>query len=191
MGRSGSSVGALGLACLLMLSMPSRGQTPALATPETKRPARPDNVFGALSFTSGREPIAVSADGLEFDYKAGVITYRGAVKATQGDMTLEADRLTITLADMGAGQLREVVASGHVRLAKGERWATAGEAVFDQRQRTAILRQGAVLHDGASRVEGDRIVVYLDEERSVVEGARNGGRVSAVLVPPSQQDDVP
>lgn len=169
----------------------AQAATPVTPGATASRPAGLENVFGALSFTAGREPISVTADTLEFDYKAGVIAYKGSVKATQGDMTLEADRLTITLASRNAGQLREVVASGRVRLAKGQRWATAGEAIFDQVQRTAVLRHGAVLHDGANRVEGDRVVVYLDEERSVVEGAEKGGRVSAVLVPPAQEDKTP
>jgi lipopolysaccharide export system protein LptA len=149
----------------------------------------PEGIFGSLSFTSGREPITVTSDGLEFDYKRRVLTYRGRVKATQGDMKLEADSLTIYLAEGAGSELREVVARGNVRLTKGERWATGGEAVFDQTRRTAVLSKNAVLHDGPSQVVGERVVVYLDEERSVVEGG-SGGRVTAVLVPPASDGNV-
>jgi lipopolysaccharide export system protein LptA len=41
-----------------------------------------------------------------------------------------------------------------------------------------------VLHDGPNEVVGDRVVVYLDEDRSVVEGGRK--RVKAVLFPGKQ-----
>ena len=44
-----------------------------------------------------------------------------------------------------------------------------------------MLSDDAVLHDGSNEVSGDRIVVYLDEKRSVVEGGT--GRVRAVLFP--------
>ena len=49
-----------------------------------------------------------------------------------------------------------------------------------------MLSQNAVVHDGPNEVSGDRIVVYLDEERSVVEGG--GGRVKAVLFPSKDRD---
>jgi lipopolysaccharide export system protein LptA len=77
-----------------------------------------------------------------------------------------------------------VVADGDVHLWKGTRWATAGRAVFDQTRRTAVLSRDAVLHDGPNEVSGERVVVYLDEQRSVVEGGN--GRVKAVLFPPHE-----
>jgi lipopolysaccharide export system protein LptA len=151
--------------------------------------ANPDSLLGALSFTAGHEPISLSADGLEFDYRARVLTYKGNVVAIQGDMKLESNVLTITLAESDAkgqsstNQLREVVATGNVRLSKGERTATAGRAVFDQARRTAVLSENAVLRDGPNQVTGERVVVYLDEARSVVEGGSR--RVQAVLFPPN------
>src|SRR3972149_5647506 len=36
-----------------------------------------DGLLGALSFTAGREPITLSADALEFDYRSRVLTYKG------------------------------------------------------------------------------------------------------------------
>jgi lipopolysaccharide export system protein LptA len=38
-----------------------------------------------------------------------------------------------------------------------------------------------VLHDGPNQIAGDRVIVYLDEDRSVVEGGDK--RVKAVLFP--------
>jgi lipopolysaccharide export system protein LptA len=151
-------------------------------TAQDHGPAQGDSLLGGLSFTSSREPISVSADRLEFDYRTRVLTYKGAVKATQGDMHLQSDTLTITLDEQSENRVKEVVAQGSVRLSKGTRWATGGRAVFDQLQRTAVLSDDAVLHDGPNQVSGDRVVVYLDEERSVVEGGN--GRVKAVLFPP-------
>ena len=118
---------------------------------------------------------------MEFDYRSRVLKYKGGVVATQGDMKLESTTLTVTLDAQVENRVKEVVADGQVRLSKGSRWATGGRAVFDQDHNTAVLSNDAELHDGANLIKGDRIVVYLNEERSVVEGGK--GRVEAVLVP--------
>lgn len=144
-------------------------------------------------FSNRKEPITVTSDTLEYDYKANVVVYRGTVQATQGDVTLRSDTLTVTLeraedasgADGvpsgGGSRLREIVAVGNVRIDNGTRWATGGRAIFDQGRRTLVLTEKPVLHDGQNEVAGDRVVVYLDEDRSVVEGGRK--RVKAVLYP--------
>ena len=155
----------------------------AAATPDAKPgDANRDSLLGSLSFSSSREPISVTADALEFDYRTRVLTYRGGVEATQGDMKVQSDTLTVTLDDQAKNRVKEVIAAGNVRLSQGERWATGGRAVFDQTTNTVILSQNAVLHDGPNEVSGDRVVVYLAENRSVVEGG--SGRVKAVLHPP-------
>jgi len=157
-------------------------------------------MFDVGEFGSSREPITVTSDSLEYDYKANVATYRGEVQAVQGKVRLRSDRLTVTLvrtgeqanhprepgkpevpATQGSARVREVVALGNVRIDQGTRWATGGKAIFDQGQRTLVLTDGPVLHDGPNEVAGDRVVVYLDEDRSVVEGGRK--RVKAVLYP--------
>jgi lipopolysaccharide export system protein LptA len=81
----------------------------------------------------------------------------------------------------GRVQLREVEATGSVRIDQGDRWATGGRAVFDQERRTLVLSENPVLHDGPNQIAGDRVVVYIDENRSVVEGGDK--RVKAVLFP--------
>jgi lipopolysaccharide export system protein LptA len=159
--------------------------TAAPAQPQTPAPssgAHRDSVLGGFGFSAGKEPITVNANTLEFDYKSGKLVYRGQVVASQGDMKLESDELTVLLDRAQEGKITEVVAEGDVRMSKGTRHATAGRAVFDQSKRQVVLSEHAVLHDGPNEVSGERVVVYLDDERSVVEGG--SGRVKAVLFPP-------
>jgi lipopolysaccharide export system protein LptA len=163
------------------LAQPARAATADHAA-RGARVEEADPLLGALSFGSSREPISVTAESLDFDYRSRVITYRGKVVATQGDMELQSQLLTVALDDGRGDRLKTVVAEGGVRLSKGSRWATGGRAVFDQTKRTVVLSEDAVLHDGPNQVSGERVVVYLDEQRSVVEGGE--GRVKAVLYPP-------
>jgi lipopolysaccharide export system protein LptA len=149
------------------------------------------------------QPITVSARTLEYDYKQNVVVYRGDVQAAQGDVHLRSDELTIRLVTAdgsktpatgtstdvaapttslgGRLQLREIVAAGNVRIDQGARWATGGRAVFDQSRRILLLTDDPILHDGPNQIAGERVVVYLDEDRSVVEGGKK--RVKAVLFP--------
>ncbi len=156
-----------------------------------------------------KDPITVTADNLEYDYKANVVVYRGSVEVVQGDVKLKSDNLTITLAATPAApkptgdapaepaaspepdasaRVQEIVATGNVRIDQGARWAVGGRAVFDQSKRTLILTETPVLHEGKNEVAGDRVVVYLDEDRSVVEGGRK--RVKAVLFPGKDGADI-
>jgi lipopolysaccharide export system protein LptA len=173
----------------------------AAAGAEPRPEAAKDRPFGVGELGRSKEPITVTADTLEYDYKANVVVYRGTVQATQGNVKLRSDTLTVTFTarpaagpagsdetapapldpDARAARVQEIVATGGVRIDQGTRWATGGKAVFDQAQRTLVLTDEPVLHDGPNEVVGDRVVVYLDEDRSVVEGGRK--RVKAVLYP--------
>jgi lipopolysaccharide export system protein LptA len=141
-----------------------------------------DSLLNALSFSSKREPISVSSDGLEFDYRTRVILYKGSVEVTQGDIKMHSETLRVILDEHAENRVKEVVAEGNVRVSKGTRWATGGRAEFDEAKHTVVLSNDAVVHDGSNEVSGSRIVVYLNENRSVVEGGN--GRVRAVLFPP-------
>jgi lipopolysaccharide export system protein LptA len=188
---------ALALVVFAGMARAQASAEPAAGAPAP--PARPSGGplgFGGLG--KSKEPITVISDNLEYDYKRNVVVYRGSVQVTQGDLKLVSDTLTITLqndkqdgkpepkpapAAGGAdnGRVQEIVALGNVRIDQGQRWAVGGRAVFDQGQRTLTLTQDPVLHDGQSEVAGDRVVVFLDEDRSVVEGGQK--RVKAVLYP--------
>src|SRR5947209_19267525 len=118
-------------------------------------------LFDAGSFGNKKEPIVITADTLEYDYKTNVVVYRGDVIAVQGETKVRSDTLTVTLAaqkndgppdaaDKGSQRLQEVVAVGHVRIDNGTRWATGGRAVFEQGTRTLVLTENPVLHEGAN-----------------------------------------
>ena len=165
-------------------------------TPEAKPADQKPGMFG-FGGARSKEPITITSDNLEYEYRDGVIVYRGEVLAVQGDVKIRSNELRITLArtedakgnskaacaldDTSTSKLQSVVASGSVRIDQGTRWAVGGKATFDQSNRTLVLTENPVLHDGPNEVAGDRVVVYLDEDRSVVEGGRK--RVKAVLFP--------
>lgn len=142
-------------------------------------------ILGQLSLSSSNEPITVRSDQLEFDYEANRVVYSGAVNVVQGDLMIDCKELVVNLARAGEQdnlELREVIAIGDVVITQGERKATGGRAVFDEQKRQITLLENPVLKDGLNEVSGERIVVYIDESRSVVESSPKK-RVSAILYP--------
>ena len=174
---------ATALAVSSLAGRSSGGEEAQAAIRQTPKEVEPgqDSLLNALSFSSKRDPISVAADGLEFDYRTHVLVYKGGVEVIQGDIKMQSQTLRVVLDDHAENRVKEIVAEGNVRVSKGPRWATGGRAEFDQAKQTVVLSDDAVVHDGSNEVSGDRIVVYLNENRSVVEGGT--GRVRAVLFP--------
>jgi len=148
-----------------------------------------DGLLESFSLSADRGPVHIESTSLEFEYRTGQLTYRGGVKVSQADLTLTSDVLSVSLDMKTTGRPREIVAQGNVRIVNGERVATGGRAVFDQQKQTITLSEAAVLRDGPNEVAGDRVIVYLDEQRSVVEGGND--RVRAVLFPSAAATPAP
>ena len=175
------------------------------------------NFADSLSMSSRHEPIHITSRTLEFRYEEKQIIYRADVTAVQGDVTIKSDLLTVTYEDIPpvtaasgkkepAGQdgttaqsenggsltskqrLKEIIAEGKVEIISGDRHATGKKAVFDERKRIVTLSGDAVLKEGENQVLGERVTVYLDEKRSVVDGGGGSGRVKMVLVPGQDGD---
>lgn len=158
--------------------------------------AKQPSPFGALDFASRKEPIHIRSHDLEFFYNEKRIVYRGSVVATQGDSTLKSNTLTVTYEDamtkaatQGEGanttqgqQIKEIVAEEDVEITSTTRRATCTKAVFSDASRTIILTGNAVLRDGTNEVTGQKVTIYVDEGRTMVEGS------PTMVLTPKQED---
>jgi lipopolysaccharide export system protein LptA len=204
------------LVLLLPLSgQPAAGEEKAAAAGQQGKAGSGASLVDSLSFTSRKEPIHIRSRDLEFRYDDKRITYRGDVVVTQGETVLKSDTLIVTYeepatekgatqpkpdntsSEKGAAQpkpqntssqqqIKEIVAEGKVDITSGDRHATAKKAVFTQATRTVVLSGNAVLQEGENRVAGEKVTVFLDEKRTVVEGGGEKPRVEMVV---SQQQE--
>jgi lipopolysaccharide export system protein LptA len=78
-----------------------------------------------------------------------------------------------------------VVATGNVKIVQLERRATSQKATFHQDENKMVLDGEAVIREGENVIRGERVIYYVDEERSVVEGGK-GGRVNTTITPPKK-----
>ncbi len=132
------------------------------------------------------QPLRISSQVLEADNKNRVILFRGNVLAKQGDLTIQADAARVYYDKKGEGtEIREIVASGNVKIYEGDRLATGNKAVLDNREQKIVLTEQPKVWQGKDMVSGEKITVFLNEDKSIVEGGPDR-RVEVILYPKSE-----
>ena len=183
------------LALLALAPDPGRAQNSQRkrAAPPATAPAAPAEKPRASaptktgdSKTDKSAPVTVDADQLESLQKEGLIIFTGNVVAKQDNSTQHADRMEVYL-DAGGDRIVRTVSTGSVRIiTKDCKMGTARRAeYYDAEQRVILIGNARVWQDD-NVVTGERITIYLAEDRSVVEAGRQE-RVKAVFYP--KKDD--
>jgi lipopolysaccharide export system protein LptA len=163
---------------------------------------RPNDVRGEPKPKIGIDragPIEIVSDRLEAYNEKRMIVFSGNAVATQGALTIRSDRLTLYYKDQqkpasrsnaepgNTGSLERVEGKGHVIITEGERVVTGDEAIFDQDSQKITMTGSAIMREGTNIIRGDRIIVFLNENRGVVESAENK-RVTATIYPGKEQE---
>lgn len=156
---------------------------------------------GGLNFAPGADqPIKISAvqGGVRRIPRGWESSYRGNVKVLQGDLTLTCDRLVVVYEERGKNEkgshvegrqgnlgrttdIKSITAEGHVKIVQDDRTALAGKAVYDNAQRTITLTEKPRLRQCGDMLEAEKIIFYLDENRSEFLGGKSG--ITGILTP--------
>lgn len=145
---------------------------------------------GESSRDLGSRPIDVAADRLSADNARNTVTFDGSVVARQGDVTLYADRIEAAYS-REAGAIDRIEAAGNVRFVQEGREARSPRATFHNLEQRVVLSGGATLRQGQNSVKGETLTIFLRENRSVVTGGKDGGRVQAVINPKGIVETLP
>jgi lipopolysaccharide export system protein LptA len=114
-------------------------------------------------------PVTITSDRMEGDFKAGVITFLDQVKVVRGEMILYADKV-VTYPKDGGEDLERVIATGHVKVISGNRTSVADRAEYLEEGEILLLTGNAKVTDENNTLTGPLIRVYLNEDRTEVEG---------------------
>lgn len=133
-------------------------------------------------------PITIISDRMESFDSGAVIIFSGNVKAFQGDVTVDADKLRISYRsgsrsdDEPAGNgIEQIQAEGAVVIMSERGVMTGDYAIFEYDQQTIVVTgDRARLEDGDNIVEGGRITWNMAEGRGMVDDLK-GGRVTATI----------
>ena len=163
---------------------PPPAAAPAPAAPSAAAPARPGPGGPGLGLMQGDRsgPVTVDADQLEALQKEGLVVFKGNVVASQNGSTQYADRMEVYLDPKGSGIVR-MISTGNVRVVTRDcLMGTAGRAeYYDAEQRVILVGNARVWREN-DVVTGERITIFLAEDRSLVEGGKQE-RVKAVFNP--------
>ncbi len=126
-------------------------------------------------------PLQVTSSSLEADGGLKQVVFVGNVVAVQGALTMHADKLIVRYAGQ-SHDVSQIEALGKVRIEKDGRVATAGRGIYEVGKGVVVLTRSPRVQQGVNSVEGDEIIFYLNEDRSVVK-SQAGSRVRAILTP--------
>ncbi|MFQ5843286.1 MAG: LptA/OstA family protein, partial [Thermodesulfobacteriota bacterium] len=137
-----------GLSVVIILSVLGGSLRPPAAEERAKRGL-------GFDFRESSQPIRIKSDGLEWDYKGHVVTFRGNVIANQEDVTLYSDRMVIYY-DETTSDVTQIVAEGAVRIVQLDRRATGEKAVFHNAEKKIVLTGRPVVRQGKNVVIGEK-----------------------------------
>jgi len=146
---------------------------PAPSGPTLTPPAAPAN--------EGKGgPVIVDSDSLESIQKEGLSVFKGNVVAKQNNSVQYADRMEVYM-DSKTDRIERVVSTGNVRIITRDcRMGTASRTEYYDAEQRVVLIGNARVWRGADIVTGERITIYLAEDRSLVEGGKQE-RVKAIF----------
>ncbi|MBI5047781.1 MAG: lipopolysaccharide transport periplasmic protein LptA [Deltaproteobacteria bacterium] len=133
------------------------------------------------------QPITITSNNMEARKKENVVIFKGDVIAQQKDYTLYSRELYIYYAE--GQEIKEMVAIGDVKMVQLNKVATGEKAVYNRETRVVVLTGNPQVEQDCDVVKGDKITIFLDEDKSLVEGGGNN-RVRAVVHPKDDKTKV-
>jgi lipopolysaccharide export system protein LptA len=130
------------------------------ATPGPGRPA-----------PKGREPVVITSKRMKADKLGDKVMFFDDVTLKKEDITLYSDQL-IVFYDVSTKGVKEIEALGNVVVRREGRVALANRALYYSREEKIVLTGDARIIENENQIGGDRITLYVRDDRSVVEGGR-------------------
>ncbi|MDH4163373.1 MAG: lipopolysaccharide transport periplasmic protein LptA [Nitrospirota bacterium] len=127
--------------------------------------------FAADQKAGPREPIVITAERMEADKLDDTVVFIGQVVLKKEAMTLNCDYLTVHY-DTPAKGIRDIEALGSVVVTKEGRVALANKAVYYSNEEKIVLTGDARIIENDNQLGGERITLYIRDDRSIVEGGK-------------------
>ena len=130
-------------------------------------------------------PTTITSQTMVANNKSRTVIFQKEVHLTQADLVVDADEMIVRFttdedpskssgpqsSDQGGKRKISVIeAKGNVVIVKGEGKATCGHAIYYKDEEKIVLTESPVAWQGGTRVTGPRMIMYLKEDRSIVEG---------------------
>ncbi|HET6534791.1 MAG TPA: LptA/OstA family protein [Sphingomicrobium sp.] len=150
----------------------------------------------ALKGHDSNAPIDVTSQRIEVQDRSDRAVFVGDVHATQADLTLDTQRLTVAYSTGQGGndgvQINRLDAAGGVVVHSPSETAKGDFGIYDLDRKLITLIGNVQLIRDQNRVNGSRLVIDLDSGRAVIDGGppgvnQSGGRVTGHFTVPQRQ----
>jgi lipopolysaccharide export system protein LptA len=145
---------------------------------------------GPVPVHASESPIHIEANRMNSTEKSNSVVFTGEVDATQGDVRIRSDEMTVYYTQGGKGekgsqeekttsqQVEKLVCIGNVEITRGDWLGTSKKMTYLSKERQVILTGDAKAWQNQNMVSGDKIIYYLDEGRSEVSGDKAAATAS-------------
>ena len=133
--------------------------------------------------------VRIVSDRLEAYQQQRQVIFIGHVVATQRDLTIRGDRMTIFYSeedtnkkegDEFSGRIDRIVVEGNVHITQKEIIATGDHAVYYRSENKVVLTGTPRVQRNKDFIKGASITLFLDSEKSIVEGGPSGPVEAAI-----------
>jgi lipopolysaccharide export system protein LptA len=156
---------------------------------------RQERGVSALKGHNSDAPVDVTADRIEVQDRADRALFVGNVNATQAELTLQTQRLTVAYSSKRGGgggvQIHRLDAAGGVVVRSPSETARGEFGIYDLDRKLITIIGDVQLTQGGNVVSGQRLVINLDSGRAVIDGGppgvnSSGGRVKGHFTVPQR-----
>ena len=116
-----------------------------------------------------REPMVITSSHMEADKLGDKVTFTGDVVLKKEGMTLYSDSM-IVFYDVLTKGVKEIEALGNVVVRKEGRVALSNRASYYSREEKIVLTGDARIIENENQLGGERITLFMRDDRSIVEG---------------------
>lgn len=151
-----------------------------------------------LTADKDADAVHIRSDRLEAYQQERQVIFLGNIVATQGDLTIQGDRLTVFYSEAEAaevdgespvGRLERIVIEGNVRISQNNTLATGNRAVYYRSESKFVLTGAPKIQRDNDMISGSSITYFIDSEKSIVEGGPSGP-VEATIFTRGQVDSL-
>jgi lipopolysaccharide export system protein LptA len=158
-------------------------------------------VLAAPAWAQQTVPVKITSDTMTYTQKGDQVVFSGSVHVIRQDVEMWSDTLTVLLDKKQGGgnstqtaldqqsSIKKIISQGNVRLkADKGRSGTCAKATYDTATEVLVLEGDPVLMEGANKIQGEVIKLYMKENRSEVLGGKQ--RVEAIFNTPADTKEI-
>ena len=120
-----------------------------------------------VSAETNAAPTRITAKRMEYDYKEAVALFDEDVVVTDPKFRMNSEKMIVFF--QGTNEMKQLVVMGNVSISNDNRTAVCEKAVYTKATGQIVMTGNAVLQrvgqGEAGKVTGDRITIWVDEER--------------------------